>query len=116
MGEENDLKSILKTMPKKIKEQEEELLECSFKKEELELKNKKIKQELLNVIAGIVSLTNELQRKAELEKRLDRHSEFASNDNTLKKLDKKLKEGEIELAYLKRLNTNANSLALIGVK
>ena len=59
--------------------------------------------------------TNELQRESEERKRLANSKDYNEYQDTIDKSSKDINSKMIQLSYMKRLNSNAGYLAVLGV-
>lgn len=115
----DNLKKILREFPKKIRDKEEQILSIETKKSEAILKNKYIEnEETSNILEekdeDKKKFSNQAIRDAELSRRLNRNAEFLSNKKIIEDQKQILESAKIEISYLKRVNGNVRSIALLG--
>lgn len=116
-----DLINLLQTLPEAIKSNEEKFNEKIDQIEELKLKNKTIKSLIEINIMGVITsdgkkeFSNDIQRAAELKRRLKNNQEYQEHAKSMDKLGKEIKEFEITLGYLKRRFRGMESISRIGL-
>jgi len=126
-----DLKGALQKLPGLIKEKQDAVFKAQIQKGDLIKKNKTIESDMIRSIAAeteqvadkktgeLISkkkYTNDMQRTAQFDVRLMNNKDYNQMQDSVDKLDKWVSETEIEVSYLKRLNSNAGYLTLLGDK
>ncbi len=120
LDNEDNIKKILRELPIKIKEKEENIMNIEVKKEESILKNKIIENDIAIEVANEKEddkkkYSNKELREVETKKRLSGSLEYRSNAKIIEECIKITNIAKIELSYFKRLCKSAGDIALLGV-
>ena len=129
LEKEEDLRGALQKLPGLIKEKQDAVFKAQIQKGELIKKNKTIESDVSRAVAAETEevedkktgelvqkrkYTNDMQREAQFNVRLMNNKDYSKMQDSVDKLDKWTSETEIELSFLKRLNSNAGYLTLLG--
>ncbi len=119
LDNEDNLKKILRELPIKIKNKEENIMNIEVKKEEAILKNKIIESDIAVEVANEKEedkkkYSNKELREAEVKERLKGSLEYRSNAKIIEECIMITKTAKIELSYFKRLCKSAGDIALLG--
>lgn len=103
----NEMRERLETMPSTIFQKQLDLMKETDKYEELLHKQKSIEQSIYFDVEsaeedGKKIFSNEIKRKAEVEKRLKNNSEYIELKESIKKKGKDIEREKLGISYLKR--------------